>query len=148
MRALALALLLLLVAPALHADDAARAAHCAQTLDYLAARETIAFEPSSSRLTGVHGALIDDLANLVARCPDMVLHIEGHTDDRGDPDFNLALSTARAQAVADALTARGITASRLRVAGFGGARPVADNETRDGRRANRRITLRFERVPD
>lgn len=79
------------------------------------------------------------------QCPTSVLHVEGHTDNRGNPDENLALSSARAQAVGDALTARGITGERLRIAGFGGSRPVADNDTRDGRRKNRRIALRFER---
>ena len=142
------ALLLLVIAAApntLRADAAAQHAVCAEGLDYLTSRETIRFEAASSVLPGLHDALIDDIANLMLQCPQSVLHIEGHTDNRGDPDENLALSTARAQAVGDALKARGIAARRLRVEGFGGTRPVADNDTRDGRRKNRRIALRFER---
>lgn len=145
-RAVALLLLFVAASPGtLRADEAAQHALCAQALDYLTSRETIRFAAASSTLPGLHDALIDDIANLMLQCPSSVLHIEGHTDNRGDADANLALSTARAEAVGDALAVRGITRDRLRVAGFGGTRPVADNDTRDGRRQNRRIALRFER---
>ncbi|MEM7450714.1 MAG: OmpA family protein [Pseudomonadota bacterium] len=144
--AVALLSLYLVAAPGgLRADDAAQHELCVQGLDYLTSRETIRFEAASSTLPGLHDALIDDIANLMLQCPKSLLYIEGHTDNRGNPDENLALSTARAQAVGNALTARGITGERLRIEGFGGARPVADNDTRDGRRKNRRIVLRFER---
>ncbi|MEM1440599.1 MAG: OmpA family protein [Pseudomonadota bacterium] len=144
----AVALLLLIIVAAqdgLRADEVAQHDLCVEGLGYLASRETIRFEAASSTLPGRHDALIDDIANLMLQCPNSRLHIEGHTDNRGDPDENLALSTARAQAVGDALATRGIAGDRLRVEGFGGSRPVADNDTRDGRRKNRRIALRFER---
>ena len=142
-RGAALALLLAMGGAAADVRD-----ECTTGLRYLAARETIRFAPSSARLPGDHGAFVDELASLMAECAGTVLVIEGHTDDRGDPDANRALSEARARAVAEALTARGIAAGRLRAIGLGGSRPIADNTTRDGRRLNRRIEFRLESLPD
>lgn len=145
-RAVALLMLSIVATPSeLRADEVAQHNVCVEALDYLTSRETIRFEAASSTLPGLHDALIDDIANLMLQCPSSRLHIEGHTDNRGNAEANLTLSTARAEAVGDALAARGITRDRLRVEGFGGTRPIADNDTRDGRRKNRRIALRFER---
>lgn len=66
--------------------------------------------------------------------------IEGHTDSQGAEAYNQDLSQRRAQAIADALVSKhGISASRLTAKGYGESRPVASNETREGRAKNRRI---------
>lgn len=145
-RGAALAMLLALGNAA--ADGLALRQECVTGLRYLAARETIRFAPSSARLPGSHDAFVDELASLMAECAGAVLVIEGHTDDRGDAERNLALSEARARAVAEAIAARGIAAGRLRAVGLGGSRPIADNGTRDGRRLNRRIEFRLEPALD
>lgn len=67
---------------------------------------------------------------------------EGHTDGRGTEEYNLALSRRRAHSVKDYLVAGGISAERIRVEGFGESKPVASNETEDGRAQNRRVELR------
>lgn len=143
-RARGATLALLLAVGTAAADEPTPREECVLGLRYLAARETIRFAPSSARLPGNHSAYIDELASLMAECPDAVLVIEGHTDDRGDAEANRALSAARARAVAEALSARGIAADRLRAVGLGGSRPIADNATRDGRWLNRRIEFRLE----
>jgi OOP family OmpA-OmpF porin len=71
------------------------------------------------------------------------LRIEGFTDDVGDKEKNLALSTKRAAAVLRWLTAHGIGAKRLSSAGFGPARPIAGNDTSAGRDKNRRVEFRI-----
>ncbi|MBB1059020.1 OmpA family protein [Marilutibacter spongiae] len=67
--------------------------------------------------------------------------VEGHTDNQGDPAANQALSQRRAQAVADALVAAGVSASRLQVEGLGQSRPLGDNGSAEGRARNRRVEV-------
>jgi len=67
---------------------------------------------------------------------------EGHTDAVGSDAYNQRLSMRRADAVRDYLVAGGISASRIKVEGHGESRPVATNDTEDGRAQNRRTELR------
>ena len=83
-------------------------------------------------------ALARLLAALQAN-PSMRLTIEGHTDSDGADDYNLDLSDRRARAVVAWLVASGIAAERLEAAGRGETRPVASNDTADGRALNRRV---------
>ena len=79
----------------------------------------------------------------MARNPNRVLHIEGHTDNVGDAEDNLQLSQARAEAVQDHLISQGIAADRLRVRGFGETAPKTTNATPEGRKVNRRTAFRW-----
>jgi OOP family OmpA-OmpF porin len=74
------------------------------------------------------------------------LHVEGHTDNRGDPKKNLKLSRDRAAAIVSWLAAHGVDKARLTSEGFGGTRPIDSNDTEEGRQNNRRIELRIEQV--
>ena len=65
--------------------------------------------------------------------PSLHIRIEGHTDDRGRDDKNMALSQARAEAVRQYLIEHGVAANRLTAKGFGETKPAADNGTRAGR---------------
>ena len=67
--------------------------------------------------------------------------VEGHTDADGEDEANLALSVSRAEAVVDALILRGIGPERLYAIGYGESLPIASNETRAGKQANRRIVF-------
>jgi len=73
--------------------------------------------------------------------PQAVLLVQGFADITGSAPENEALSTARARAVGDVLTAQGIAASRLVIQGFGTQSPAAPNETVAGRRRNRRVEV-------
>jgi outer membrane protein OmpA-like peptidoglycan-associated protein len=73
----------------------------------------------------------------------IAVSVEGHTDDRGTDEYNQRLAVRRAAAVRDYLVAGGVAADRLSIAGFGEARPVATNDTDDGRAQNRRVELRI-----
>jgi VWFA-related protein len=98
----------------------------------------IEFESDQAAIRNESAPVVEDVARLMRQYPDMRLEVRGHTDDRGTPEYNLDLSHRRARAVADALIDRGIARSRLRVTGFGESRPVASNDSEEGRRRNRR----------
>lgn len=84
---------------------------------------------------------IEQVAALLKDDPSLKLAINGHTDNTGDAAHNQQLSEERAKAVVVLLTGKGIDAARLSAAGFGSARPVADNGTGEGKAKNRRVEL-------
>jgi outer membrane protein OmpA-like peptidoglycan-associated protein len=100
--------------------------------------EDVQFATKKSQLSPKAKVMLQALANRMERQPNATLDIEGHTDDVGSSDDNLALSVARAQAVKDFLTAHGVEATRLSASGFGESQPKTDNETKVGRSVNRR----------
>ena len=67
------------------------------------------------------------------------IQISGHTDNQGNPKTNKSLSQKRAEACRDYLAARGVDKSRVEALGYGDERPIASNDTEEGRRLNRRI---------
>lgn len=71
------------------------------------------------------------------------MEIAGHTDTNGGDRCNQRLSEARAQSIADFLIAAGIAPERLRPIGYGETRPIASNDTNEGREANRRVEFSF-----
>lgn len=105
---------------------------------------TATFQVGSANLSVEATGLLDEAIEILLANPTTVLTVEGHTDDVGSEDSNLALSEARAQAVVDYLVAGGVAAERLAAVGFGESRPIADNGTADGRAQNRRIEFVVE----
>jgi outer membrane protein OmpA-like peptidoglycan-associated protein len=85
--------------------------------------------------------LLDAIAELMATHPEIrVLTIEAHTDAIADPTTNNRwLSQRRAEWVQTYLAARGVPRERMRASGYGATRPLASNETREGRQKNRRV---------
>lgn len=69
------------------------------------------------------------------------VQVEGHTDDRGRDTYNKKLSQRRAEAVVAYLNKRGVQANRLEAVGYGEAKPIATNDTDEGRATNRRVQL-------
>ena len=67
--------------------------------------------------------------------------IYGHTDNAGEDNYNQRLSEKRAQSVYDYLVSMGISASRLTYKGFGATKPVAPNDSEEGRKLNRRTEI-------
>jgi outer membrane protein OmpA-like peptidoglycan-associated protein len=82
---------------------------------------------------------INRINALMKEHPDLKFEIGGHTDSDGDAAYNLKLSQQRADAVKDQLTKLGIDASKLTTKGYGASKPMASNETPEGKANNRRV---------
>jgi OmpA-OmpF porin, OOP family len=85
--------------------------------------------------------IISEIVALLKKRPNLRIGVDGHTDNVGTPTANKALSNARAQAVAAAIAAAGVSSNRLEPMGYGQERPIADNRTEEGRAKNRRVEL-------
>lgn len=79
------------------------------------------------------------LKKLLDENPEVAIEVCGHTDSRGDDDYNRELSEKRAKSVVEYLNANGVTPDRTRFKGCGSAQPVATNSTPQGRQMNRRV---------
>lgn len=84
---------------------------------------------------------IDRLAVFLAEYPNKTLLIEGYTDNVGTDNFNQGLSDRRAASVRTALVQAGVSPGRISTIGYGEARPIADNNTAEGRLMNRRVEI-------
>ena len=99
------------------------------------------FDFAKAVLSADSRPVIDQVLALLKNDAALKLAIEGHTDNIGSDAANQKLSEQRAQAVVAALVQGGIAAERLSAAGFGAGKPVADNNTSEGRAKNRRVEL-------
>jgi OOP family OmpA-OmpF porin len=120
--------------PAALAGDITRSGH--------AAVYGILFDHDSYVIKAESEPTLQAIAELLAANPSLKLYVVGHTDMTGSVDYNMELSTNRAQAVVDALVeSYGISADRLTAKGVGPLCPVSSNRTEEGRRLNRRVEL-------
>jgi len=101
----------------------------------------IEFAYEKAELTGTGRETLGQVVRFMNDQPEITLDVWGHTDSKGAELYNLRLSQKRAAAVVDFLVESGIAARRMKSAGFGEARPLADNETEEGRERNRRVEL-------
>ncbi len=99
------------------------------------------FDFNKSTLKPDAAAVIAQVVKLLKDNPSLKLEIDGYTDNIGSSDYNVKLSGSRAASVVAALVAQGIAAGRLHAAGFGPDKPVATNDTEEGRAKNRRVEL-------
>jgi len=102
---------------------------------------TINFD-SRNRLRRASRATLDDAAAIMVRLPALKkVEVQAHTDSVGDDEDNLELSQKSADAIVEYLVGQGVEPARLTAVGYGESKPIADNETEEGRRQNNRIVL-------
>ena len=121
--------------------DAAQADQLEAGLNALAASDPVEFASGSVGILPESDVILGQVADLMKASAGVVVTVEGHTDALGDELFNQVLSVQRADAVRNALIAKGVSAERLASAGFGESRPIADNATTAGRGQNRRVVF-------
>lgn len=116
---------------------------CVEMINAAANRRKITFAPSSSDIEADALATVDAIADILRDCQSAQIEISGHTDSQGREIMNEQLSQARADAVLNAIMERRVLTSNLSARGYGESQPIADNDTEDGREANRRIEFRL-----
>jgi OOP family OmpA-OmpF porin len=106
--------------------------------------DEVSFHQGSYRLVSTSYPKLDEIATVLNQYPSYHLQIEGHTDNQGDPEANVRLSQRRAQTCRDYLHEQGgVPLERMTVLGYGGERPRATNDTKSGRRRNRRVEFKL-----
>jgi outer membrane protein OmpA-like peptidoglycan-associated protein len=103
----------------------------------------IRFRSGSTELDGDSLQILDEVVEVLNLVGDAQILIAGHTDSRGNADYNFSLSADRAAAVQQYLINRGIAAGRLTARGYGPTQPIATNDTAAGRALNRRIEIQL-----
>src|SRR3569832_1142065 len=104
-------------------------------------KDKILFDFNSSELKASSRASLHKMADVFKKYEKTNLTVTGHTDNVGSADYNLKLSERRAKAVADYLMTLGVPQGRMRIMGFGFERPVASNDSAEGRAQNRRVEI-------
>jgi OOP family OmpA-OmpF porin len=103
---------------------------------------SISFPSGMTTIEPRYFSLLAKVSEAFKEYPDSRITVEGHTDSRGSEEANRKLSTDRAEAVREyLLAAGGMDASRISALGYGETKPIASNDTEEGRRKNRRIDI-------
>ena len=120
---------------------------CVTRLNAVLKVRKISFEPGSATVDADGLEIIGRLADILRTCEGVPMEIAGHTDSQGRESMNERLSQDRANAVLNALMERRVLTTGLVARGYGETVPIADNDTEEGREANRRIEFTLI-VPD
>lgn len=115
------------------------APNCQSLLNTLLSKSKINFDTGKARISPASSGVLDTIVATIGRCSNNAVEVSGHTDSSGDEAANVALSEQRAKAVVSYLIDAGVPASRLTAIGLGSSRPVASNDTDEGKALNRRI---------
>ncbi len=104
--------------------------------------DTVHFDFDKYNLSQKARAVLDAQAAWLLKYPDTNIIIEGHCDERGTREYNLALGERRANSVRDYLIAMGVSGSRLKIISYGKERPVAMGSNEEAWAQNRRAVTK------
>ena len=104
-------------------------------------KSIIYFKHNSNELSKKAYEVLNDVIQISAQRPDIIISVEGFTDSHGDPVYNKQLSKYRADIVKSYLIGQGISASRINAVGKGPENPLNSNASREGRKKNRRVEI-------
>lgn len=103
----------------------------------------VTFDRGSAQLTPDSRAILDQVVGKLRNNPGLQIEVAGHTDSTGKAADNARLSQQRAEAVKRYMVGAGIDRDGVSARGYGQERPVADNDTDEGRAENRRVELQI-----
>jgi len=112
-----------------------------QTVPHTFVFDHLNYETASAQLTPESQGTVNSLAQILKAYPNVHVQVSGHTDNTGAPDANQRLSLDRANTVKQMLVSSGIGPERIATNGYGQDRPIAPNDTEEGRARNRRTEL-------
>jgi outer membrane protein OmpA-like peptidoglycan-associated protein len=119
-------------------------AHLEDTLLFAQRKKIIHFKHNSMRLSDEAYEVLDQIVDFGSSNPVLKIIVEGYTDSLGHPVYNKNLSRMRAEVIKKYLVDKGIPAAKIETVGMGPENPIANNETFEGRKLNRRIEIRFK----
>ena len=114
-------------------------AACKGRFEIMSRTDNIYFAQGSSRLERESDPLLTSIVDIVNRCPELAIRVDGHTDSDGTDEVNQALSEARARSVRAFLVEAGADGTRVDAVGFGETIPIVANDSAENKRRNRRI---------
>lgn len=107
--------------------------------------KSVLFEQSKTALLPESYEELDLVVSFMKQNPDVKIELSGHTDNRGVPFQNVKLSQGRVDVVKDYLISKGIESRRIDGKGYGGAKPIASNESEETRKLNRRVEFTIQK---
>jgi outer membrane protein OmpA-like peptidoglycan-associated protein len=108
----------------------------------MSSQKAVLFKFDSDKLTDEGKAALDEVATAVTSSPDALLVLEGHTDNTGDKTYNIRLGERRIETVKRYLAVdKGVPVYKIEEISFGAEKPVAPNDSKEGREQNRSVTL-------
>ncbi len=113
----------------------------AEKMETLQRENIIYFAFDNSRVSAEYGQLLADHAEFLVQNPNVDVTIEGHADERGTPEYNIALGERRAKAVAQYLQNLGVSASQIETVSYGEEKPLVNASTQAAYAKNRRGVL-------
>ena len=112
----------------------------------IAVLQNVLFETGDATVRLPSYPLLRNVADVLKSHPEIGrVRVEGHTDNQGSVEVNLELSRRRAETVREFLVAQGVAAERLEAVGLGESKPIAENNTAEGRAKNRRVEFVIEK---
>lgn len=123
------------------ADDVEKVKEVIQEEKIVLDLEPILFDFDSYKLTNTAVTSLNNYIDMLKKHENITVELRGYTDNIGADSYNMKLSENRANAVMDYLVKNGIAKERLTISYFGETKPVAPNETKEGRKLNRRVEL-------
>jgi outer membrane protein OmpA-like peptidoglycan-associated protein len=110
------------------------------TTEEVRIRKQVFFKTNSAEISEKSNELLSEIADVLLRNPQVKqVEIQGHTDNKGDSEYNRQLSQQRAESVMQWLTTAGVAADRMSARGYGDTRPLLPNLTDRNRARNRRV---------
>ena len=106
----------------------------------------ITFKTDSADLQPEFFSVLNSVALVLKEYDKTMIEVAGHTDSTGSEEYNQRLSERRAATVGQYLQSQGINPQRILTVGAGETRPIASNDTPEGRQANRRVELTLEPI--
>ena len=110
----------------------------------LLSQRIIYFDYDKSGIRPEYMILINTHAKLLAKYPNLKMRLEGHADERGSREYNVALSAARSQSVKNIMVAQGPSSNQMRTIGFGEEVPIVRGHNASSWQKNRRVEIKYD----